>query len=223
MTKPKNVILTGATGMIGGLILQHCLSSDQIGKITSIVRKPSGVSHPKLTEAVCQDFVTYQGLEAYFTDQDIAYFCLGVYTGQVPDDEFKKITVDYVKGFADQLKQHSPLATMSLLSGQGADQKEKSRISFARYKGMAENYLFSQHFEQLYLFRPAYIYPVEPRVEPNFSYRLWRWLYPVIKLMGSNASVTSEELAEAMFKAGLLQNKQQKVLENHEIIAFLQE
>jgi len=67
------------------------------------------------------------------------------------------------------------------LSGQGADRDEKSKISFARYKGIAENYLFNKAFQQLYIFRPAYIYPVQKRKEPNLFYSSLRLIYPVVK------------------------------------------
>jgi thioester reductase-like protein len=48
----KNVIMTGATGMIGGLILDACLNSSDIGKVTIIVRKSTGIFHDKLTEVI---------------------------------------------------------------------------------------------------------------------------------------------------------------------------
>jgi hypothetical protein len=51
-------------------------------------------------------------------------------------------------------------------------------MAFARYKGEAEKTLLSAGFPRIYIFRPACIYPVEPRKEPNLSYRLLRELYP---------------------------------------------
>jgi uncharacterized protein YbjT (DUF2867 family) len=217
----KNVIITGATGMIGGIVVRHCLASDDVGKVTSLVRKSSGVNHPKLIELVCRDFSTYRGLEECFTGQDVAFFCLGAYTGQVPDAEFRRITVDYVQGFAALLQRNSPQATFCLLSGAGADRKEKSRVSFARYKGMAENDLLSRNFKELYLFRPGYIYPVKPRQEPNLSYRVYRWFYPLIRLLGKNTSITSAELGKAIFTAGMTGAPQQ-TLENRDILKFIE-
>ena len=84
---------------------------------------------------------------------------------------------------------------------------------------MAENYLIGKSFNRLYLFRSGYIYPVAPREEPNFSYRLMRTLYPLIKLFGKNASVKSTELSLALFNAGL-QGTDKMVLENKDILLF---
>src|SRR5258708_37784046 len=41
-------------------------------------------------------------------------------------------------------------------------------------------------FPSVYLFRPAYIYPVQPRKEPNFSYRLLRAIYLAFQLLFPN-------------------------------------
>jgi hypothetical protein len=90
----------------------------------------------------------------------------------VSDAELRTITVDYTIEFARVLRSSSPDAAFSFLSGNGADPTGRSRLAFARYKGEAEKALLAAGFPRVYLFRPAYIYPVEPRKEPNFTYRL---------------------------------------------------
>lgn len=217
----KNVILTGSTGMIGHIVLQQCLNSDAIAKVTSIVRKSSGIKHPKLLEVIPANFLDFSVIENHFEHQDIAFFCLGVYTGAVPDATFKEITVDYTKAFADCLKQHSPDVSFVFLSGAGADLREKSKIPFAKYKGMAENYLLAKGFRQVTIFRPGYIFPVEKRKEPNFGYRIFRVLYPLLKnVLGRNASIKSTELGQAMFKSGL-RSPDKVILENKDILDLL--
>src|SRR5258705_5425549 len=104
------------------------------------------------------------------SDQNAAVFCRGVYTGAAPDAEFRKITVDYTIEFARVLRASSPGAAFSFLSGSGADQTERSRIAFARYKGEAEKALLAAGVPRLYIFRPPDIYPLEPRKETNLRY-----------------------------------------------------
>ena len=82
---------------------------------------------------------------------------------------------------------------------------------------MAENHLIRKSFKSLYLFRPGYIYPVEKREEPNFSYRLMRTLYPLIRMLGNRYSFTSRELGEAMFRAGV-GGARKTILENKDIL-----
>lgn len=207
--------------MIGGIVLKYCLESPQITKVFTITRWPSGMRHEKLEEIIYQDFLDYSAIRFCFQDIDIAYFCLGAYAGSVPDSQFREITVDFPRAFADMLNSESPDAAFCFLSGAGADLKEKSRMAFARYKGVAENHLLNADFKGLYIFRPSYIYPVEKRKEPNFMYRIQRFLYPLIRLFGDKASITSFQLGEAMFQIGLRGNNK-TILENREIIKRLE-
>ncbi len=213
----KKVLVTGVTGMVGGLIFQECLSSTEVSQIVSLVRKPTGFNHPKLQELVVDDFEDYAEIQEYLRDVSVAFFCIGVYTGQVSDDEFKTITVNYPVSLARTLKTVSPGVTYCLLSGAGADTKEKSRMSFAKYKGMAENQISAEGLKAFYTFRPGYIFPVKPRKEPNFTYKVSRSLYPLIRLLGKNASIKSTELAKVMFEVGM-HGADQNVLENGDML-----
>jgi nucleoside-diphosphate-sugar epimerase len=200
----KNVIITGSNGMIGHLILMQCLEHSDIGRVTTIVRKPSGINNPKLKEIIHLDFMDYSAVKEYFKDQDLCFFCIGVYTGAVPANEFSRITVDFTKVFATTLKEASPEVSFCFLSGQGADLSEKSRILFAREKGKAENILLNLKFNGLYIFRPGYIYPVQERQEPNFAYRLMRVMYRLfLRRLYPGIGVTSVELAQVMLETGL--------------------
>lgn len=189
--------------MIGGLILQECLNRDDVGSVTAIVRRPLGVTHAKLVEVVHEDFMDYSKIEDSLKGQDMCFYCIGVYTGQVPAAEFKKITVDITKAFADALKKNSPDVSFCFLSGQGADQTEKSRLLFAREKGIAENYLQQKQFKHLYIFRPGYIYPVTPRKEPNTMYAMLRAIYKPMSKIFRGIGVDSDMLAHKMVVAGM--------------------
>ena len=217
----NRILIAGSTGMIGKLIVEQGIKSDQVGEIVTLVRKPSSNILPdkKVKEVVISDFEDYTNTAKVFQDIDAAFFCIGVYTGQVADELFRKITVDYALAFAKQLKERSPKATFCLLSGQGADRTEKSRTAFARYKGMAENQIDELGLI-FYTFRPGYIYPVEKRKEPNLMYRIIRWGYPMLKLMGENVSIKSTELAAAMLHVGL-NGADKQILENRDIKAFI--
>lgn len=216
----KNIIITGASGMIGNLILQKCLQSKDVQKVTSIVRKSSGFLHPKLNEIVHGNFLDFSAISQAFKQQDVCFFCIGVYTGAVQKDTFREITVGYTKAFAKTLHEQSPAARFCFLSGQGADQTEKSNMQFARDKGRAENILKESHFDEFYSFRPGYIYPTEPRQEPNFSYKLMRALYKPVSTIYPNIGLSSEQLASAMFTVGI-KGGTKSILENKDIREIL--
>jgi nucleoside-diphosphate-sugar epimerase len=211
----KNILITGTNGMIGKLILQICLKRDDVAKVTSITRKPLGIYHPKLVEVIHTDFLDYSKIEHDIKKQDVCFYCIGVYTGQVPTEEFKKITVAYTEIFANALRRNNEATNFCFLSGQGADTTEKSKVLFAREKGIAENILLKLNFKSIHIFRPGYIYPDMPRVEPNFFYKLMRVLYTPIKFIYPNIGVSSEKLAATMVEVGM--NGGKTIFENKDI------
>jgi uncharacterized protein YbjT (DUF2867 family) len=215
--KEKKVIITGASGMIGSRVLQHCLDDERIKEVVSLVRKATTNHHPNLTEVVISDFGALDSSVAFWQNIDVAYYCIGVYTGSVPRDLFRAITVDYPVHFAQVLKSHNPNAQFVLLSGQGADRTEKSKMMFAKDKGIVENLLSKMQFKQFFTLRPSYIYPVDKREEPSFSYRIMRRLYPVIRMLGPKYSIASHVLADVMFDIGLTGGKQE-IMENVDLL-----
>ena len=219
----KRVVVVGASGMVGGYALRYALDSPAVKSVTSIGRKKLGISEPKLKEVVHQDFANCSLLADLLSEQDAAVYCLGTYTGSVSDAELRTITAGYTIEFARVLRNSSPNASFSFLSGNGADPTGRSRLAFARYKGEAEKALLAAGFPHVYLFRPAYIYPVRARKEPNFSYRLIRAVYPVFQLLFPNQVVRADDLARAMVDVVLreTQERQSLILENRDIRAMV--
>jgi uncharacterized protein YbjT (DUF2867 family) len=209
--------------MVGGYALRYALENAAVGTVTAIVRRKLGISHPKLQEVLHRDFADCSSLSGVLSGQDAAVFCLGAYTAAVSDTELRRITVDYTIEFARVLRGTSPNAAFSFLSGSGADSTGRSRIAFARYKGEAENALLAAGFPHVYLFRPAYIYPVEPRKEPNFSYRLLRGIYPVFRLLFPNQVIRADDLAQTIVDVVVSETAQRggPVFENRDIRAMV--
>lgn len=224
MENQKRLVIVGATGMVGGYALSYALENPAVGQILAISRKPTGIAHPKLKEVLHQNFADCSALAGVLSSRDAVVFCLGAYTGAVPDAELRTITVDYTIAFARVLHSSSPNAAFAFLSGSGADPTGRSRMAFARDKGEAETALSSMGFRLLYIFRPAYIYPVQPRREPSFSYRLLRATYPVFRVLFPNQVIRADDLARAMVGAVVRGNGSERhvvVLENREIRAFV--
>lgn len=202
--------------MVGSHLLEICQQSEDVDTIYILSRKPSNLQHKKLKEIVVNDFLNYDKIIPIIKGIDVVFFCVGVYTGSVDRDTFRTITIDYPVELAKAVYTHSPASKFILLSGAGADRTEKSKVMFAKDKGIAENKLFEIYGNHFHSLRPGYIYPVIKRNEPNFSYAFFRLMYPIIILLGKKISITSLELAKAMFAIGM--NKQeQTVFENDEL------
>jgi uncharacterized protein YbjT (DUF2867 family) len=220
----KRLVIVGATGMVGGYALRYALDHPAVGRVTAIGRRKLGIAHPKLNEVLHRDFANCSPLAEALSGQDAAIFCLGTYTGAVPDAELRITTVDYTVEFARVLRGSSPDAAFSFLSGSGADPTGRSRIAFARYKGEAEKALLTAGFPRVFIFRPAYIYPVEPRKEPNLSYRLLRAIYPVFRMVFPNQVIPADDLARAMVDVAVRETGERLsvVLENRDIQAMVE-
>jgi uncharacterized protein YbjT (DUF2867 family) len=208
----KHLVIVGATGMVGGYALRYALDHAAVGSVTSVGRRKLGISHPKLQELLHKNFADCSALADALSGQDAAVYCLGTYTGSVSDAELRAITADYTIEFARVLRSSSPNAAFSFLSGSGADQTGRSRLPFGRYKGEAEKALLASGFPRVYLFRPAYIYPVQPRKEPTFSYRLLRAVYPMFRLLFPNQVVRADDLGWAMVDVVLRETREHQAL-----------
>ena len=208
----KHLVIVGATGMVGGYGLRYALDHAAVGSVTSVGRRKLGISHPKLQELLHKNFADCSALADALSGQDAAVYCLGTYTGSVSDAELRAITADYTIEFARVLNSSSSNAAFSFLSGNGADPTGRSRLAFARYKGQAEKALLAAGFPRVYLFRPAYIYPVEPRKEPTFSYRMLRAVYPVFQVLFPNQAIRADDLARAMVDVVLRQTEERESL-----------
>jgi uncharacterized protein YbjT (DUF2867 family) len=209
--------------MVGGYALGCALDDPEVQTVTAIGRRKLPVSHSKLTEVIHADFGDCSALAAPLTGHDAAVFCLGTYTGVVTDAELRTVTVDYTIEFARVLRASSPGAAFSFLSGNGADPTGQSKLPFARFKGEAENALLAAGFPHLYIFRPAYIYPVEPRKEPTAGYRLLRAIYPVFRTVFPNQVIRADDLARVMVGAAVrgTPGNEGPVLENRQIRAMV--
>src|SRR4029077_510432 len=82
--------------------------------------------------------------------------------------------------------------------------------------------LLAVGFPSVYIFRPAYIYPVDPRKEPNFSYRLLRAIYPAFRVLFPNQMIRADDLARAMVDVAVrgTEKRQCLVFENRDIRAI---
>jgi len=219
----KRLVIVGATGMVGGYAVRYALDSSAVKSVTSVGRKKLGILHPKLKEVLHQNFADCSELTDALSGQDAAVYCLGTYTSSVSDAELRTITAGYTMEFARVLRNNSPNAAFSFLSGNGADPTGRSRLAFARYKGEAEKALLAAGFPRVYLFRPAYIYPVQPRKEPNLSYRLIRAVYPLFRLLFPNQVVRADDLGWAMVNIVLRETHEHQCLifENRDIRAMV--
>ena len=94
------VLLFGATGMVGQGVLRECLLDPGVESVVSIGRSAtggrsaSGVSDPKLREIVHADLTDYSTIESQLTGFDACFFCLGISSAGLTEEQYSRITYD---------------------------------------------------------------------------------------------------------------------------------
>src|SRR5690349_11759517 len=90
-----NLLITGATGMVGSEAVRQALLDPSIQRVTALVRRPLTIQHPKLQVVLHHDFLNYVGLEDLFRRHDACLWCLGISQTQVSTAEYRRITHDF--------------------------------------------------------------------------------------------------------------------------------
>uniref|UniRef100_A0AAU2JZU5 Epimerase n=1 Tax=Streptomyces sp. NBC_00049 TaxID=2903617 RepID=A0AAU2JZU5_9ACTN len=196
-----NVILFGATGMLGRGVLRECLRDDSVESVLAIGRTPLGVSHPKLRERVQADPSDLSAPDLDLASYDACFFCLGVSSVGMKEEAYRRITHDLTLAVARPLAAANPGLTFVFVSGEGTDSTGKGRSMWARVKGETENDLMELPF-RAYMFRPGIVQPV--RGVPSKT-RLYRVLYtvtaplvPLLRRVAPDLVITSEAFGKAM-------------------------
>ena len=201
-----NVIITGATGMVGEGVLYECLQHPEVEKVLVITRSPCGYSHPKLTEIIHHDFSDITSLSERLAGYNACYFCLGVTSMGQSEAEYTRLTYTLTLNFAATLAALNPDMTFCYISGAGTDSTEKGRRMWARVKGKTENDLMKLPFRQVYNFRPGGIEPFLPLKPSQTYYKTYKYLkglFSILKVVFPGLVITLKELAAAMINSSL--------------------
>ena len=197
-----NVILFGATGMVGQGVLRECLLDPGIQQVLALGRSATGQQHPKLRELTVPDLMDLTSVESQLTGYDACFFCTGVSSAGMTEETYTHLTYDLTLSVAQTLARLNPTMTFLYVSGAGTDSSEKGRSMWARVKGRTENALLRLPFRSAYMFRPGFIQPLHGIRSKT---RLYQFLYdvlapiqPLLKGRLPKYITTTEQLGHAM-------------------------
>ena len=219
-----NVLLFGATGMIGQGVLRECLLDSGVASVVSIGRSATGVSHPKFREVIHSDLTDYAPIEGQLSDFDACFFCLGISSAGMTEEQYSRITYDITVRAAGTLARLNSGMTFVYVSGQGTDSSEHGRTMWARVKGRTENALLRLPFKAAFMFRPGIIVPRFGARSRTALYRipymLTRPLLPLLLRAFPNQVLTTDEIGQAMLLVAR-KGAPKLVLETREIRSLL--
>jgi len=215
-----DVVLFGATGMVGQGVLRECLLDPEVRRVLSIGRTGTGQQHPKLHEIVRDNLFDYSDMESDLAGYDACFFCLGVSAAGKTEAEYRRITYDITLAAATTLARLNPQMTFIYVSGTGTDSTERGRTMWARVKGSTENAILRLPFKAAYMFRPAGIQPMHGETSKTRLYRVFyviaRPLMPLLKRLFPRSMTTTEQLGRAMIAAAR-NGAPQAILETEDI------
>lgn len=212
-------IITGATGMVGEGVLHECLHDANVEHILVINRKPSGVRHPKVTEILHQNFFDLSPIESQLSGYNACFFCLGVSSVGLKEQEYSQYTHDLTLHVAERLCRLNSEMVFCYVSGQGTDSTEQGRSMWGRVKGKTENELLQLPFKKAYMFRPGYLHPTQGLLNTHRYYAAISWLYPVLRRLMPNHVISLRELGIAMIHAAN-RGYESSILANKDIVSL---
>jgi uncharacterized protein YbjT (DUF2867 family) len=161
-TTPKIALVAGATGLVGGLLLNTLLEAPDYARVYALTRRPLGKEHPKLANRV----VSFQRMGEQLktlTAQD-AYCCIGTTIAQAGSQEaFREADIDAVLLFA-QAARAAQVKRFVVVSSVGADTGSKK--FYLRTKGEMEDALIAVGFPAVDILQPSLLLGPRKQMRP---------------------------------------------------------
>lgn len=199
--KSIKVIITGVTGMVGEGVLLECLQNSAVKEVLAVGRRRYDLEHPKLKQLIVPDMFNLGEVSDKLAGYDACFFCAGISSLGLKEAEYTRITYNLTLNFAQTLLKRNHDMVFIYISGAHTDGTEKGRTMWARVKGRTENDLARMPFKKVYNFRPGLMRATEGQKNLPRIYRLFSWLYPVIKTLSANSASTLTGVARAMINS----------------------
>ena len=203
--------------MVGEGVLHVCLEDSRVESVLVINRRPCGVAHPKLKEIIHKDFMDLSAIEEELKGYNTCFFCLGVSSVGMSEEDYTKLTYDLTMHVANTLLKINPELCFNYVSGVGTDSSEQGRSMWGRVKGKTENDLLNMPFKDAYMFRPGYIQPMKGLKNAYTAYKVLGFLYPVFRGLFPSYVVHLREIGQSMLNA-CTKGYSKKVLECKDIV-----
>ena len=190
------VVIFGATGMVGQGMLRECLLAADVEEVLAVIRTPTGVRHPKLTEVEVADFTKLDQVD--LSGYDACFYCLGVSSVGKSEPEYTEISYNYPMAAARAVDHDACFIYVS-----GAGTSATSRQMWARVKARTENEIIDL-LPNGYAARPGFIQPTHGvRSKTRFYNAVYTGLgplFPALEKAAPKYFTTTDRLSRAMLQ-----------------------
>jgi uncharacterized protein YbjT (DUF2867 family) len=195
-----NVIVYGASGMVGQGVLLECVDHAEVESIVVVGRNSCGVTGPKIREVLQKDLLDVSAIRDDVAAADACFFCLGISSAGLNEAQYRAITYDIAVGVAQAFADINPNLTFIYVSGEGTGGKSM----WARVKKETEDAILALGFRRAFMFRPGYIQPQRGIKSRTTSYRIlyaiFGPLYPVWRALFPKMVTTTTVVGQAMIR-----------------------
>lgn len=211
-----NCAIAGASGLVGGSLLQSLITDDQFQKIFFCARSQPLSSSAKI-QFLQTDFKTFPAVAD--TTVDVAFCCLGTTIKKAGSAKaFNEVDHDFVISFAKWSKEKGAKKFL-IVSALGAD--AQSSVFYNRVKGQTENDLRNIGFSSTVIARPSLL--LGERAEKRLGEKLAIDLFPFYSplLIGGLKKYTpikASRVAEFLHQQSKQGAKGFEIFENHQML-----
>jgi uncharacterized protein YbjT (DUF2867 family) len=199
-------VIVGASGLVGGSLLEILLQSPAYQEVAVLVRKELPLAHSKLKQVL----VDFESLSQYESELNghALFCCLGSTRKKTPDLAiYRKIDHDYPLQLA-QIALKNGIQQYHLVSAMGAN--ADSSNFYTKMKGETENDIKDVGLNCLHIYRPALLTGnrTEKRAGERFLFGLSKVIDPIlIGGLRKYRSIAAATVANAMYKQSLIKQE----------------
>jgi len=205
--KFKQVTLFGATGLIGGYLLEFLLKDSEIHLINVVGRNPFHLQHDKINNIVI-DFEDVSSISNSITGSEAVFVSIGTTMSKVNGDKimYKSVDFDIIFNIANACKQKN-INQFIYVSSLGAN--PNSSNFYLRLKGEIDEAVAKLNLNSTYIFRPSIL--LGKRNESRPGEKIMQFVMPLLDFMipSNSKAIKAEDVAKSMlntiknYKSGL--------------------
>ncbi|MBU3160635.1 NAD-dependent epimerase/dehydratase family protein [Clostridium frigoris] len=147
----KIALVVGATGLVGGNLVNVLLEAPEYEKVIVWVRKSTGINNKKLEEKI----INFELLDTYKLEDRVNHIfcCLGTTIKKAKSKEaFKRVDLEYIVSLVKKAKEND-VSQFLVISAMGAN--IKSAVFYKKVKGQMETDISNLWLRGLKIFRPS--------------------------------------------------------------------
>jgi uncharacterized protein YbjT (DUF2867 family) len=195
----KTAIVLGSSGLVGKSLVELLIQDDLFSKVTLLVRRSSGFTHPKIDEHI----VNFDDVSSYKTllQGDVLFSSMGT-TLRIAGSKEAQFKVDYTYQYeVAQAAAENGIKNYLLVSSANAN--ANSALFYSRIKGELDEAVMKLPFEFVYIFRPSVLMGkrAEKRKGEEIGAKLINGLGKFIPILKKYRGIKDSEVAQAMLAA----------------------